>query len=59
MNKKEEIFVFLIRINAITQEQVDDVLLKQHSGDKRLFGEIANELGYIDKKAIRKYFHLI
>lgn len=59
MKEKEEIYVFLVRINAINQDQVDEVLLKQKSGDNRLFGEIANDLGYIDKKAIRKYFHLI
>lgn len=59
MKGKEKIYAFLIRINAITREQVDEVLLKQQSGDNRLFGEIANEFDYIDKNAIRKYFHLI
>ena len=59
MKTKKEIHDFLVRIKAITKEQVDEVLLRKRSGDNRLFGEIANELGFIDKKAIRKYFHLI
>jgi hypothetical protein len=45
----------LIRIGAMNQEQVDNVLAKQKSGDKRLFGEIAIDLGYINDQAIRDY----
>jgi len=46
---------FLVRIGAMKQFQVDDVVMVQKQGDKRLFGEIAIELGYIDDKAIQKY----
>ena len=46
---------FLVQIKAMTAEQVDDVLKKQQSGDSRLFGEIAIDLGYIDDEALRKY----
>lgn len=56
--KHEKIGEFLVGIGAMTEAQVDDVLKKQTEGDKRLFGEIANELGYVDKSAIKKYFHL-
>jgi hypothetical protein len=45
----------LVRIGAITRAQLDDVLSKQNAGDKRLFGEIAIELGYVDVDAIIKY----
>jgi hypothetical protein len=45
----------LIRIGAMTQDQVDEVLKIQNGGDKRLFGEIAIELGYIDDRAIKDY----
>ena len=45
----------LIRIGAMTEEQVKDVLKRQKEGDTRLFGEIAISLGYIDDEAIRKY----
>ncbi len=45
----------LVRIGAMKQEEVDIVLSRQKKGDKRLFGEIAIELGYIDDEAIRRY----
>jgi hypothetical protein len=43
----------LIRIGVMTKTQVDDVLARQKSGDKRLFGEIAISLGYINNEALR------
>jgi hypothetical protein len=46
---------FLVQIGAMKQFQVDAVLDAQKKGDKRLFGEIAIELGYIDDTAVRKY----
>ena len=58
MTKKEKIGEFLIGINAMTEEQCNEILKLQEEGDQRLFGEIANALGYVDKSAIRKYFHL-
>ncbi len=45
----------LVKIGAMQQYQVDDVLLAQKAGDKRLFGEIAIEFGYIDDEAIKRY----
>lgn len=45
----------LIRIGAMKKEEVDDVLSRQTAGDKRLFGEIAIELAYIDDEAIKNY----
>ncbi len=49
---------FLIGIGAMTAEQRDEVLGLQSRGDSRLFGEIARELGYVDKRAIEKYLCL-
>jgi len=46
---------FLVQIGAMQQYQVDDVLRVQESGDSRMFGEIAIELGYINDAAIKKY----
>jgi hypothetical protein len=54
-NTSERIGEGLIRIGAMKQKEVDDVLSRQSGGDKRLFGEIAIELGYIDDQAIRNY----
>ena len=45
---KERIGETLVRIGAITQEQMDTILSKQKAGDTRLFGEIAVDLGLID-----------
>ena len=56
--RREKIGEFLIGIGAMTDTQVDDVLRRQKEGDARVFGEIANELGYVDKSAIREYFNL-
>jgi hypothetical protein len=52
---EERIGEALVRIGALKSFQVDDVLRLQKNGDKRLFGEIAIELGYIDDEAIKKY----
>ncbi len=46
---------FLVRIGAMQQYQIDDVLRAQQGGDSRMFGEIAIELGYINDAAIKKY----
>ena len=54
---EEKIGEGLIRIGAMTREQVEDVLGKQKNGDDRLFGEIAIELGYVNDKAIMSYFN--
>ncbi len=44
-----------MRIGAMTQAQVDEVLRKQELGDKRRFGDIALELGYVHDDSIKHY----
>lgn len=51
----ERIGEALVRIGAMTPEQVDQVLKLQQEGDNRLFGEIAIEQGFINDKAIKAY----
>jgi hypothetical protein len=46
---------FLVQIGAMKPEQVEEVLHKQHTGDCRLFGEIALELHYLNDDAIKRY----
>ena len=48
----EKIGEYLIRIGEIATTQVDIICAKQLSGDKRKFGEIGRELGYINKDAL-------
>ncbi len=55
---KEKIGDVLVRIGAMTQRQVKDVLARQKAGDTRIFGEIAIELGYIDDAAVKRYLEL-
>jgi hypothetical protein len=52
---EEKIGEGLVRIGAMTLEQVEDVLKRQNNGDQRLFGEIAVQLGYVDIEAIINY----
>ncbi len=52
---EEKIGEGLVRIGAMTDAQVNDVLMRQKQGDKRLFGEIAVEMGYVDVEAIISY----
>jgi hypothetical protein len=51
---KERLGEALVRIGAMTEEQVRQVLLKQRemSGLDRLFGEIAVELQFVDSQTI-------
>jgi hypothetical protein len=51
----ERIGDFLIRIGAMSRDQVADVLRAKKAGDSRLLGEIALELGYIGDDAIKRY----
>jgi hypothetical protein len=51
----ERIGDFLVRIGAMKSEQVEEVLRLQKAGDKRRFGEIAVELGYIRDDSIKRY----
>ena len=52
---EERIGEALVRIGAMTPEQVDQVLKLQQDGDGRLFGEIAIGEGFINDKAIKAY----
>ena len=52
---EERIGEALVRIGAMTIEQVEQVLKFQQDGDNRLFGEIAIEQGFINDKAIKAY----
>ncbi len=52
---EERIGEALVRIGAMTLEQVDKVLELQKNGEGRLFGEIAIEKGFINDKAIKDY----
>ena len=45
----------LVKEGELTQEQVDYVLKLQQEGDKRLFGEIAVDLGYIDLLTVIRF----
>jgi len=51
----ERIGDFLIRIGAMKQNEVEDILRRQRAGDTRKFGEIAIEFGYINDDAIKRY----
>jgi hypothetical protein len=52
---EEKIGEALVRIGAMTKDQVETVLETQRGGDSRLFGEIAIERGFINDKAIMAY----
>ena len=56
---KQTIGAFLVSIGALTQKQVNDVLIRQKEGDTRLFGEIAISLQYFDDYAIRRYIDYV
>jgi hypothetical protein len=51
----EKIGEFLVRIGEIDTDRVEIICAKQLSGDKRKFGEIGRELGYINREAVRQY----
>jgi len=48
----------LVRMGAMNTLQLEDVLRRQSSGDTRLFGEIAIDLGYIDDQAVQSYLDI-
>jgi len=51
----ERIGEFLLRIGAITEEQLQEVLEKQKAEPHERFGEIAISLGYINDEAIDRF----
>jgi hypothetical protein len=47
---------YLVSIGILSKKQVTTVINHQESGDARLFGEIAMELGYLaDNEPIDKF----
>ncbi len=54
----EKIGETLIRIGAMTEQQVSDILALQKKGDDRMFGLIAIELGYIDDEVLASYIEM-
>lgn len=52
----EKIGEGLVRVGAMTQAQMEEVLRRRKAGDGRLFGEIAIELGFINDQAVQSYF---
>ena len=46
---------FLVKIGAMTPEQVGHILKLQDEGDKRIFGEIALDLHFLNDDAIKRY----
>lgn len=54
-NTNERIGEGLVRIGAINNDQVKEVLKRQEEGDNRLFGEIAVDLGFVNIEAIIDY----
>lgn len=53
----EKIGEGLVRIGAMSQEQRNQVIEKQKSGDDRMFGEVAIDLGFIDDEVIMEYIN--
>ncbi|ORC38298.1 hypothetical protein [Marispirochaeta aestuarii] len=45
----------LVQQGELSREQVDQVLQMQKNGDKRLFGEIAVDMGYLDLLTVIRY----
>lgn len=46
----------MIRIKALTREQVEDILKKQREEEPdKLFGVLAIELGYLNSQALDEY----
>ncbi len=51
----EKIGDFLVRTGLMSKAQLDEVLKAQKGGDKRMFGDLAIWLGYINPDAIKRY----
>ena len=52
---KKMIGEFLVKIGAMSPAQVQEVLSLQEKGDKRIFGDIALGLGYLEDDALKRY----
>ena len=49
----------LLAVGAVTEAQIARIVAMQQSGDKRLFGQIANELGYLSEKDLVSYLQSV
>lgn len=49
----------LIRVGAMTADQVQAVLAAQKAGDGRPFGELAVSLGLVSAEAVKKYLESV
>ncbi|MBN1523120.1 MAG: hypothetical protein JW904_01450 [Spirochaetales bacterium] len=54
-NEDEKIGDGLVRIGAMTKQQVEEILKLQKEGNQSLFGVIAIEMGYIDPDVLMQY----
>jgi hypothetical protein len=57
LESQEKIGEFLVRIGAITGEQVAEILKIQEQDSRKLFGMIAIEKGFIDDAAVMAYLN--
>jgi len=55
MNTEEKIGEGLVKMGAMTKEQVEDVLKRQRDGNDGLFGIMAMELGYVGEEVLLDY----
>ncbi|HEQ71403.1 MAG TPA: hypothetical protein ENN69_02850 [Spirochaetia bacterium] len=55
LESEERIGQFLVKIGAVTQAQVEEILRIQDSRSDALFGIIAIEKGYINDEALKRY----
>ncbi|RPJ05836.1 MAG: hypothetical protein EHM28_11285 [Spirochaetaceae bacterium] len=54
-NEEEKIGEGLLRIGAMTREQVDEIISLQKKGNNSLFGVMAMEMGYVDPETLMQY----
>ena len=54
----EKIGQWLVRAGAMSEKDVDAVLMEQQNGNESLFGIIAMEKGYIDPEILLTYAEL-
>ncbi len=52
---EEKIGQGLFRLGLMKEEHIQDIILLQKAGDRRLFGEIAVEKGYVKVQDLIRY----
>ncbi|HPB82713.1 MAG TPA: hypothetical protein PK200_11805 [Spirochaetota bacterium] len=53
--QREKIGQYLVRLDYLSFEQAEEVLRIQQENPGRKFGDIAVELGYIDREILEEY----